>query len=314
MTRRSLQQRQTISEDALCGEFPFIQRGSHDYVPPLSTEGSSGHGYPLLPIRQGLGKTRRRFPSDIFEDLTKREIQNVVEILHYSAEATTGDDVYQVLQLIQRAVACPRVIGGVAQLTATGGFKEFNSVINVSYSNDWLYTYGKNGYASVDPVLQSLLSSFKTQMWKQTYEKVSSPKQHEFIEEARSVGLTHGMTTGMLERDRGFATFFSFAGGDAAGTQRFKGLLEYLLPSIHHVLIANTHTPVFNRVKGLSPREVTVLLWLKEGKTNWEIAQIVGVTERTVRFHVEGIFMKLDASSRTQAVAVAMEHGLLPTE
>jgi DNA-binding CsgD family transcriptional regulator len=118
----------------------------------------------------------------------------------------------------------------------------------------------------------------------------------------------------MLERDRGFATFFSFAGGDADGTQRFVRLLEYLLPSIHRVLIANTHTPLFNRVKGLSPREMTVLLWMKQGKTNWEIAQIVGVTERTVRFHVEGIFMKLDASSRTQAVALAMEHGLLSAE
>jgi DNA-binding CsgD family transcriptional regulator len=78
--------------------------------------------------------------------------------------------------------------------------------------------------------------------------------------------------------------------------------------------MANTHSPLSNRVKGLSPREQTVLLWMKEGKTNWEIARIVGVTERTVRFHVEGIFMKLDTSSRTQAVAVAMEHGLLPTE
>jgi DNA-binding CsgD family transcriptional regulator len=59
---------------------------------------------------------------------------------------------------------------------------------------------------------------------------------------------------------------------------------------------------------------MTVLLWMKQGKTNWEIAQIVGVTERTVRFHVEGIFMKLDVNSRTQAVAVAMEQGLLQTE
>ena len=40
------------------------------------------------------------------------------EILHYSAEARTGDDVFHILQLIQRAVACPRVIGGVAQLNA----------------------------------------------------------------------------------------------------------------------------------------------------------------------------------------------------
>jgi DNA-binding CsgD family transcriptional regulator len=314
MMRQSIQRQQTVSEDALCGEFPFIQRGTHEHHPSRSIQGSAGLGYPLPRRQQGLGKEPRRFPSDIFEDLTKKETQNVIEILHYSAEATTGDDVFHILQLIQRTVACPRVIGGVAQLTATGSFKEFNSVINVSYSNDWLYTYGKRGYASVDPVLQSLLSSFKTQVWKQTYDKPSYTKQLELIEEARSAGLTNGITTGMLERERGFATFFSFAGGDANGTQRFTGLLEYLLPSVHRVLIANTHTPLFNRVKGLSPREMTVLLWMKEGKTNWEIAQIVGVTERTVRFHVEGIFMKLDVSSRTQAVAVAMGHGLLPAE
>jgi LuxR family transcriptional regulator, quorum-sensing system regulator CviR len=301
MTRESLRQQRTVSEDTLCEQFPFIQRGGHGYISPLQPA-----------PQQNVGKQPRRFPSEIFEDLTKREIQNVVEILHYSAEATTGDDVHHILQLIQRAVACPKVIGGVAQLSPTGDFKEFNSVINVSYSNDWLYSYGMKGYAGVDPVLKSLLSSFKTQTWKQTYAKTSSPKQLEFIEEARSAGLTHGITTGMLERDRGFATFFSFAGGDADGTQRFTRLLEYLLPSIHRVLIANTYTPLSNRVKGLSPREMTVLMWMKEGKTNWEIAQIVGVTERTVRFHVEGIFAKLDAKSRTQAVAVAMEHGLLP--
>ena len=81
----------------------------------------------------------------------------------------------------------------------------------------------------------------------------------------------------MLERDRGFATFFSFAGGDADGPQRFTGLLEYLLPSLHRVLIANTHTPLNNRVKGLSSRELTVLLWMKQGKTNWGNRSYCGV-------------------------------------
>lgn len=311
---RELRRQQTVSEDALCGEFPFFQRERHDQAFPPSTQRGLGYGSAKPPQQQSLGKQPRRFPSEIFKDLTKREIQSVVEILHYSAEATTGDDVYHVLQLIKQAVACPKVIGGVVGLTATGGFKEFNSVINVSYSNDWLYAYCKNEYSTVDPVLQSLLSTFQTQTWEQTYSTASSRKQLEFIEEARSLGLTQGVTTGILERSRGFATFFSFAGGDPNNTHRYVGLLEYLLPSLHRILIANTHTPLFNRVKDLSPREMTVLLWMKEGKTNWEIARIVGVTERTVRFHVEGIFMKLDASSRTQAVAVAMEHGLLPTE
>lgn len=61
----------------------------------------------------------------------------------------------------------------------------------------------------------------------------------------------------------------------------------------------------------LSPRELTVLLWMKEGKTNWEIARIIGLSERTVRFHVGSIFEKLDVTSRTQAVARALGAGLI---
>jgi len=304
-------QDRSISEDTLHGAFPFISSGRKEtYGGEHNLSLSDPRPRTLPPI----GIPRRPFPAEVFTDLTKREMQRVLEILHYAAEATTGDDVYQVLQLIQKAVACPRVIGGVAQLNAKGGFKEFNSVINVSYSNDWLYTYGKHEYATVDPVLQSLLSTFRTQIWEQTYQKTSSPKQCEFIEEARSYGLTHGITTGLLAQSRRFASFFSFAGGDPGDTQRYKGLVEYLIPYLHRVLIANTQTPLSNRVKGLSPRETTVLMWMKQGKTNWEISRILGVSERTVRFHVEGIFVKLDVSSRTQAVAFAMEQGLFPNE
>jgi DNA-binding CsgD family transcriptional regulator len=306
-----LGQQQCISEDTLQDAFPFIRQGGGKSA-PVERRTQALHQTSLHPSSPA-GIQRKRFPAELFADLTKREMQDVLEILHYSLEATTGDDVYQVLQLIQRVVACPRVIGGVAQLTSKGSFQEFNSVINVSYSNDWLYTYGRNGYANVDPVLQSVLRTFKTQVWEQTYKHVTSPKQLEFVEEARSYGLTHGITTGMLERRRGFASFFSFAGGDSENTNRYKGLLEYLLPYLHRTLLANTHTPQANRVKGLSPREMLVLEWMKQGKTNWEISRIIGVSERTVRFHVESIFMKLDVGSRTQAVAFAIEHGLFPS-
>jgi DNA-binding CsgD family transcriptional regulator len=297
-----------ISEDTLQDAFPFIRKGGGGNAPAEHRAQALQTALPRP--TSSTGTQRRRFPAEIFADLTKREMQDVLEILHYSLEAKTGDDVYQVLQLIQRVVACPRVIGGVAQLNSKGSFREFNSVINISYSNDWLYRYGRNGYASVDPVLQSVLLTFKTQVWEQTYNDITSPKQLEFVEEARSYGLTHGITTGMIERGRGFASFFSFAGGDSENTSRYKELLEYLLPFLHRTLMANTHTPQANRVKGLSPREMLVLEWMKQGKTNWEISRIIGVSERTVRFHVESIFMKLDVGSRTQAVAFAIEHGL----
>jgi DNA-binding CsgD family transcriptional regulator len=70
-------------------------------------------------------------------------------------------------------------------------------------------------------------------------------------------------------------------------------------------------TPAGRQPCHLSPRELTVLLWMKEGKTNWEIARIIGLTERTVRFHVGSIFEKLDVTSRTQAVARALGAGLI---
>ena len=41
---------------------------------------------------------------------------------------------------------------------------------------------------------------------------------------------------------------------------------------------------------------------------------ILGVSERTVRFHVGGIFEKLNVSSRTQAVAFAVKEGMVPDQ
>ncbi len=57
----------------------------------------------------------------------------------------------------------------------------------------------------------------------------------------------------------------------------------------------------------LSPREKEVLKWLKMGKTSWDIAQILRISERTVNYHVGNIMKKLGVVSRMQAVSVAAE-------
>lgn len=75
--------------------------------------------------------------------------------------------------------------------------------------------------------------------------------------------------------------------------------------------VSTDRLPLRKHTNHLSLRELTVLHWMKEGKTNWEIAKIVGLSERTVRFHVGNIFNKLDVTSRTQAVACALGDGLI---
>lgn len=60
---------------------------------------------------------------------------------------------------------------------------------------------------------------------------------------------------------------------------------------------------------GLTPREGEALRWLGEGKTNPEIAIILGISVRTVHKHVERIFVKLDVENRQAAMLKILQSG-----
>ncbi|AIO26872.1 TPA: LuxR C-terminal-related transcriptional regulator [Burkholderia cepacia] len=61
----------------------------------------------------------------------------------------------------------------------------------------------------------------------------------------------------------------------------------------------------------LSTRECEVLKWAAEGKTAYEIGMILGLTERTINFHISRSIAKLDASNKTNAVVKAVLMGLI---
>lgn len=58
---------------------------------------------------------------------------------------------------------------------------------------------------------------------------------------------------------------------------------------------------------GLTPRATETLLWLAQGKTNADIATILGITESTVKKHVQEIFEKLGIETRGAATVRALE-------
>jgi DNA-binding NarL/FixJ family response regulator len=61
----------------------------------------------------------------------------------------------------------------------------------------------------------------------------------------------------------------------------------------------------------LTPREVEVLHAVVEGKTNQEIGFSLGISDKTVEKHLEGIFAKLGVSSRVEAAVRAVREGLV---
>jgi DNA-binding NarL/FixJ family response regulator len=58
---------------------------------------------------------------------------------------------------------------------------------------------------------------------------------------------------------------------------------------------------------GLTPRAAEALLWLAQGKTNSDIASILGITESTVKKHVQEMFDKLGVETRGAATVRALE-------
>jgi DNA-binding CsgD family transcriptional regulator len=61
----------------------------------------------------------------------------------------------------------------------------------------------------------------------------------------------------------------------------------------------------------MTAREKEVLRWTAEGKTAYEIGQILVVSERTVNFHINNVVTKLGACNKTQAAVKAATLGML---
>lgn len=88
-------------------------------------------------------------------------------------------------------------------------------------------------------------------------------------------------------------------------------LAESLVPQPPAVVPANTNgTPTKGRGE-LTEREKQVVQLLSEGLSNKLIADRLGISDHTAKFHVNGVMMKLGASTRTEAVVEAMRRGLI---
>jgi DNA-binding CsgD family transcriptional regulator len=65
------------------------------------------------------------------------------------------------------------------------------------------------------------------------------------------------------------------------------------------------------RTKQLTSQELECLRWCKEGKTNWEIGEILTISEKTVEFHLSNSMRKLGAGNRITAVIMGIKEGLI---
>ncbi len=182
-------------------------------------------------------------------------------------------------------------------------------VINVNYSQEWLQLYISKKFNLIDPVIIDNFKNFRIQYWSDTYEKYNPPAN--FLKVSNSFGLEKGYTHGVRNIRNTEASLFSLAGASVEHDPRTETVLKHVIPHLHHVLArVSTTIPYYKKIF-LTPREKEVLKWLSLGKSSWDTSVILGISEKTINFHVGSLMQKLDAVNRTHAVAIAFQLGLI---
>lgn len=132
--------------------------------------------------------------------------------------------------------------------------------------------------------------------------------RRQLIADLQRCGFDHVMVHGVKEIQGDHGSFFVFAGMDHLPEARDAYLLELLLPHLHlalHRMLPSCDGRTSAEVAPvtlLSKREIQVLHWVKNGKTNHEIGQILGISAPTVKNHLQKIMRKLNVTNRAQAV------------
>jgi transcriptional regulator EpsA len=132
-------------------------------------------------------------------------------------------------------------------------------------------------------------------------------------------GFDQVVAHGPREMKGDTASFFVFLNGAHVPGPRDAYFMELMMPHLHMTLHRMAEgeggdggiAPEMAVDGVLSGREVQVLEWVRDGKTNQEIAQILDISPLTVKNHVQKILRKLGAANRAQAVAKAMTLNLL---
>jgi LuxR family quorum sensing-dependent transcriptional regulator len=173
--------------------------------------------------------------------------------------------------------------------------------------------YESEKLAKNDPVIQYGMSGTRAANWKE----ISSILRIESGARAFDIAGVHGWRNGLVVPIVGPGGYRAV--GSLSSAARDNSPTEQALLHLA-VLAAHDQLREINRVQAgfsasppssLTPREREVLKWLMAGKTNWEIGEILAISERTVHFHVNQLRRKLKAGNRAQIVAIAMTLGLV---
>jgi DNA-binding CsgD family transcriptional regulator len=185
---------------------------------------------------------------------------------------------------------------------------------SATYTSDWCKHYEHSAYVDIDPVVRLGLTGLLPIDWRSF--DYSKPQIRQMFGEAEDFGLgRQGLTIPIRGRGPEVALFSvnsDLPDKEWADLKKQSMRDLQLLAHYFHQMVIRVEggeTPHYESL--LSPREKECLQWAASGKTIWETAHILNISERAVRLYLDVARHKLECLNKTQAVAKAVALGIV---
>ncbi|MET1079301.1 MAG: LuxR C-terminal-related transcriptional regulator [Pseudomonas sp.] len=232
---------------------------------------------------------------------SRKDLVQLLELAQLCIKASSNrDDVDGVIASARSVIPFSSLI--ICLDTApTLRVSERRQLVHYGCRGDAIEHYFERGWQQRDPVVLRAQTQTQALVWEDAAGS-----------ESRHLLSGRGLACAVSGPGRSGSTLISLALPASRHPDEYLGALDYLAPHLHELF---NRPGELNRCGLMAPeisrRELEVLQWAKEGKSNWDISHILSISERTVKFHFGNIFRKLDVLNRSQAIAKAMHYGVL---
>jgi LuxR family quorum sensing-dependent transcriptional regulator len=220
---------------------------------------------------------------------------------------TTADSVWGSLLAFSRQYGLDH--GALVDLPAPGQNIE-ETVLCVSWPDEWQRRYLDKDYVKRDPAVLHMMRARDPYTWQ---DMLNCPDynsaQRRVVHEAAEFDLHNGFIVPLFGLRSGTA-MVTFAGENTDLTLRERAELHLIAIYAHaRIRALSPHRHRYESLPALSERERECLQWASAGKTDWEIGEILSISEKTANAHIERAKRKYNVATRVQAVVMALRAG-----
>ncbi|WP_197434415.1 LuxR family transcriptional regulator [Agrobacterium vitis] len=188
--------------------------------------------------------------------------------------------------------------------------QQMQGILLADWPDEWSRLYFRDSLAFQDPAIRHIVRSEPSFVWSDFSKTLAiSRDEKRVMDQARELYVSNGFTLPIVSLD-GRCAGVTFAGGDIDDSPQARTGMA-LIASFSFARALELHGANHKPATRLTPREREVIGWIANGKTDWEISVIFGVSEKAVTKHVGNIRTKLGAVSRSHAVAEAFRQKLI---